>query len=342
MIVNCPGWSAGGANAPGALCVGDDAPALRRLVAERSQQRGFRKLLRGDASQRINRRGLPVAERDRAGLVEQQHVAVSSRFDGAAGRGDDVGAHHPPHAGHADRREQPADRRRDQTHQKRDQHRDRYRRAGLRDLDAVERIRQQRDGCQQKDERHRDEQNGQRDLVRRLLALCALDHADHTVEKGFARIDVDPYDDPVGQHTGSSGHGVEVAARGADHRGAFPGDRRLVDRRHALDDFPVTRHEVALHDQDDVAFAQAGRRYGSLRRSACGLRELPGGRVFARALRRGGLRLAAPLGYRFGEVRKQQRSTHSPSVTARMKPAGASPLPPSAWTHRIVVRMLPI
>ena len=33
---------------------------------------------------------------------------------------------------------------------------------------------------------------------------------------------------------------------------------------------------------------------------------------------------------------------HSQSVTARMKPAGASPWPPSACTQRIVVRMLPM
>ena len=34
--------------------------------------------------------------------------------------------------------------------------------------------------------------------------------------------------------------------------------------------------------------------------------------------------------------------TQSHSVTARMKPAGASPLPASAWSQRIVVRMLPM
>ncbi len=34
--------------------------------------------------------------------------------------------------------------------------------------------------------------------------------------------------------------------------------------------------------------------------------------------------------------------TQSQSVTARMKPAGASPFPVSAWNQRIVVRMLPI
>ncbi len=33
---------------------------------------------------------------------------------------------------------------------------------------------------------------------------------------------------------------------------------------------------------------------------------------------------------------------HSQSAMARMKPAGASPLPPSAWKNRTVVRMLPM
>ena len=33
---------------------------------------------------------------------------------------------------------------------------------------------------------------------------------------------------------------------------------------------------------------------------------------------------------------------HSHRATAKIKPAGASPLPPSAWKARIVVRMLPI
>ncbi len=33
---------------------------------------------------------------------------------------------------------------------------------------------------------------------------------------------------------------------------------------------------------------------------------------------------------------------HNHSVVARMKPAGASPLPTTAWIHSIVVRMLPM
>ena len=36
--------------------------------------------------------------------------------------------------------------------------------------------------------RQRDQQDGQRDLVGRLLALGALDHRDHAVEEGLARV----------------------------------------------------------------------------------------------------------------------------------------------------------
>ena len=59
-----------------------------------------------DARRRHERERLAIAERDRAGLVEQQHVDVAGRFDRAAGRRDDVGAHHAIHAGDADGRQQ--------------------------------------------------------------------------------------------------------------------------------------------------------------------------------------------------------------------------------------------
>ena len=52
---------------------------------------------------------LPVAERDRAGLVEQQHVDVARGLDRAAGHGDHVLRDHAAHAGDADRRQQAAD-----------------------------------------------------------------------------------------------------------------------------------------------------------------------------------------------------------------------------------------
>ena len=62
-----------------------------------------------------------IAERDRAGLVEQQRVDVARRLDRAAGSRDDVEADQPVHAGDADGRQKPADRRRNQTDEQRDQ-----------------------------------------------------------------------------------------------------------------------------------------------------------------------------------------------------------------------------
>ena len=63
---------------------------------------------------------LAVAERDRAGLVEQQRVDVAGRFDRAAAHRDHILLDHPVHARDADGREQPADRRRDEADEQRD------------------------------------------------------------------------------------------------------------------------------------------------------------------------------------------------------------------------------
>ena len=114
----------------------------------------------------MKRDGQPVAERDRAGLVEQQHVDVAGGLDRAAGSRDHVGLDHAVHAGDADRREQSADRGRNQADQQRHQHGDRDRRALAGDGDAVERERQQRRGRLEEDQRQAGEQDRQRDLVR--------------------------------------------------------------------------------------------------------------------------------------------------------------------------------
>ena len=53
---------------------------------------------------------------------------------------------------------------------------------------AVERQRHQRHAGEQEDQRQADQQDVQRDLVRRLLARGALDQRDHAIEEGLARV----------------------------------------------------------------------------------------------------------------------------------------------------------
>ena len=97
----------------------------------------------------------------------------------------------------------------------------------------------------------------ERDLVRRLLALRAFDHA-RSCGRGRSRPGsaVIAHDQPVGEHARAAGHGAAVAAALADHRRALAGDRALVDRGDAFDDLAVARDDVAGLDQDDVALAQ--------------------------------------------------------------------------------------
>ena len=101
----------------------DRAP-FGSLVGQRGELRGVSEVA---ARRRVphKRCRMAVAERDRAGLVQQQHIDVAGRLDGAPGGGDDVGAHHAIHAGDSDGRQQPADGGGNQAHEQGDQHRDR-------------------------------------------------------------------------------------------------------------------------------------------------------------------------------------------------------------------------
>ena len=99
----------------------DDRAAFGRLVRERGELRDLGQLALVDAGRRDELRRLPVAERDRAGLVEQEHVDVARRLDRAARHGEHVALHEPVHPGDADRGEERADRGRDQRHEQRDQ-----------------------------------------------------------------------------------------------------------------------------------------------------------------------------------------------------------------------------
>ena len=78
---------------------------------------------------------------------------------------------------------------------------------------ANSRERPQGDDDDQEDQRQPGEQDVERDLVRRLAPLGALDEGDHAVEEALARLLGDLDDDPVGEHPRAAGDRAAVAAR---------------------------------------------------------------------------------------------------------------------------------
>ena len=200
-----------------------------------------------DAGQREELGGLAVAERDGAGLVEQQRIDVAGGFHRAAGHGQHVEAHQPVHAGDADGRQQRADRGRDQRDEQRHQDHHGHRAAGIGG--------EARDGRhgEDEDDRQAGEQDVERDLVRRLLPLGAFHQRDHAVEEGRALRRGDAHLDPVRQHARAAGDRRAVAAAFADDRRGFAGDRRLVHRGDAFDHLAVAGDQVAGFHQHDVA-----------------------------------------------------------------------------------------
>ena len=99
----------------------DDRAPLGRLVGERGELRGLGEVELVDAADREELGGLPIAERDRARLVQQEHVDVARGLDGPAGHREHVALHEPIHPRDADRREQRADRGRDEGDEQRDE-----------------------------------------------------------------------------------------------------------------------------------------------------------------------------------------------------------------------------
>ena len=250
----------------------DDRAALGRFVGQRGELRRVRELLLRNATRRRPElRGLAVAQRDRSGLVEQQHVDVASGFDRAPRRRHDVRLDHAVHARNADRREQPADRGRNQADEQSHQH-GQPDHLPLRGTgDCVDRKRQQCGHRDQEDQRQRRQQDRECDLVRCALALGAFHHRDHAVEEAVARVGGNAHDQPVGQHARAAGHRRAIAAGRAHDRGRLAGNRRLVDRGHAVDDVAVARHHLARLDQHHVALAQLARvhRATAVHRGAC-------------------------------------------------------------------------
>ena len=142
-------------------------------------------------------------------------------------------------------------------------------------------------------------QDGQRDLVGRLLPVGPLDQGDHAIQEGVTALGGDADHDPVGEDPGAAGDGRAVAARLADDRGRLAGDGRLVDRGDALDDLTVRGDQVVGLADDQVPLGQLGRRHQRL--GPVGV-EAPGLGLRAHLAQRVGLRLAPSFGHGLGEV----------------------------------------
>ena len=314
-----------------------DTATFRRFIGERCQLRRVGKYFDRNTRCRMERHGLAVAERDRAGFIEQQHIDVARRLDRAPGRGDHVRLDHAIHARDTDGREQAADRGRNQADQQRDENRDRDRLAAPRGLNAVQRIRQQGDAGKQENQREFSEQNRQRDFVRRLASRGAFDHRDHAIEKTFAGIIGDAHHQPVRQYARAAGDRTAITAGFANHRRGFAGDRAFVDRRRAFDHFAIAGNLfVGLH-QHQIATAQIASRGGCDRTIAIRRRQFVGQHIATRAAQCLRLRLAATFGQRLGKVRKQQGEpqpqTHPQNKSGRCFAVAEQCLQPQAGSH---------
>ena len=165
--------------------------------------------------------------------------------------------------------------------------------------------RDRRDGHQEDDRQPR-EQHVERDLVGRLLRSAPSTSViirSRKVEPGAAVIRTTIQSD----RTCVPPVTAERSPPDSRMTGAnFAGDRRLVDRGHALDDFAIRRDDVARLDQDDVAKFQVVPGTGCNSRPAVPSMSLAC--VSVRVRRKCiGLRLAATFGHRLGEVREQDR-----------------------------------
>ena len=244
-------------------------------------------------------RGLPVAERDRPGLVEQKHVDVARGLDGAAGHGEDVVLEHAIHAGDADRREEAADRRRDQADQERDE--DGSRRHALR----VERERPKRHGRDQEDDRQA-RRAGSRARSRsgvfcRVAPSTSAIIRSRNVSPGFdvisttirsERTRVPPVtadrSPPDSRMTGADSPVIADSSTEAMPSTTVPSPGDHLPR---LDDDAVSLAQARRRDVLDLALPV----------------EAPGDRLRASAAQRRRLGLPAALGHRLGEVREEKR-----------------------------------
>ncbi len=172
----------------------------------------------------------------------------------------------------------------------------------------------------------------------------ALDEADHPVDERLTGLRRDAHHDAVGQHARAAGDRAAVAAVLAHDRGRLAGDRRLVDggdarrrcRRRRGSTPPASTTTMspsrrsAERDLDERRMLGRGPSVApSTRRAVVD--------VLVRVSRRlAGLRLAAALGHRLGEVGEEHRDPQ-PDRDAHVKPR-ASSVPPDARGGRGTAR----
>ncbi len=171
---------------------------------------------------------------------------------------------------------------------------------------------EQAERAQRRDDDHEDqgqrrEQDVERDLVGRLAPLGALDERDHAIEERLARLLGDFHDDLIRGHARAAGDRAAVAAGLADHGRGLARDRRLVDRRDALDHGAVAGDQLPCGYDHDVAARELG---GGLRGAVAHRRD----GLLAHRPQRVRLGAAATLGECLGHVREDR-----PSATARSR-----------------------
>ena len=281
------------------------AATFRRLIRERRQLRGIGQLRSGHAGCRQKLTGLAIAQRDGAGLVEQQHIHIARCLHRAARGGNHVSLHHPAHARDANRGKQATDRGGDQAHEQRDQHGQTHHRSRTRLIDSEGRKRPQRHDHQHEHQRESNEQDRQRQLVRRLLSAGRLHHRNHAIEKRLAGVDRDLHHQPIGQHARATRDGGKVAARLADHRSRLARDGTLVHRGDALDHRAVERNGVAGLDQHHHTRAQLVGLHGHPLGTEARLGQYLGDGIALHAAQARGLGAAAAFGQCFGKVGEQ-------------------------------------
>ena len=286
----------------------DDGASLGCLVGQGRQLRHVGELLLAVTADREEVRGHAVAQRDRAGLVQQENLHVTSGFDRPSAHRQDVALHESVHAGDAYGGEQGADGRRDQTDEQRHQDDDRDRGAG-----------EVAEGHQRDDDRDEDngedrEEDRQCDLVRRLLPVGPFDEGDHPVDERLSSFRGDAHHDAVRQHLGATGDGGTVTTGFSNHRRRFTGDGRLVDRGDTFDDLAVGGDDVVGFTDDQVALLEqrgGDQLFGAVRTqpSSLGLRAHPSQRVR--------LGLPATFRHRLGEVGEHDRQDEPDSDRPR-------------------------